>query len=90
MKDDIVIICEIKKGVFMFSYKQQRVIERVGDGEIELIIGKPQRKRSIQQNRWYWGVAIPTIIEGTENPCSKSLKPPTQSKKALHSKICWA
>lgn len=46
------------------SYNQQKILRDFGDTEIEMEIGARKNKRSIQQNRWYWGVAIPIIIDG--------------------------
>ena len=35
-----------------------------GDKDIEISIKKHRRSRSGRQNRWYWGVAVPTVQSG--------------------------
>lgn len=36
-------------------------------GDVEVVVSKPQSKRSIQQNRYLWGVAYKLICEHTGN-----------------------
>ena len=37
------------------------------DGELEVIIRTPRSNRSSNQNRYYWGVMIPMIMDGLKD-----------------------
>jgi hypothetical protein len=43
----------------------RRWLRSLAGDAVELIVRHPRRQRSSQQNRWWWGVAIPLLAEHT-------------------------
>lgn len=39
------------------------LLDKLEGKPLALVIGLNSPKRSVQQNRWYWGVAIPCVLE---------------------------
>lgn len=39
------------------------IVKALAGKRIELVIRKPKSKRSLDQNAWWWGVAVPMIAE---------------------------
>jgi hypothetical protein len=57
-----------------FLWVQPNLMARAGE-EIEIRINHPKKKRSDKQNRWYWGVAIRTIIERLKEQSGETYAP---------------
>lgn len=58
---------KVEKGkvVLLDEQSYNLLVWSLNKKEIELTIGKPQRKRSNQENRYYWGVVIKILSEYT-------------------------
>lgn len=40
-----------------------RTLESLAGKQIEIVIRKPKSKRSLEQNAWHWGIAVPMIAD---------------------------
>jgi hypothetical protein len=60
----VELIADIVDGdIRIIGFDQSRQILSTFNGDrVQIRISKHSPKRSDQQNRWYWGVCIPTII----------------------------
>jgi len=60
----IELIADIVEGdIRIINLDQSRqVLSRFNGNRVQIRVTKHSPKRSDQQNRWYWGVAIPCII----------------------------
>ena len=45
------------------SKRLAATLAKLAGKRIEVVIRKPKSKRSVQQNAWWWGIAVPMIAE---------------------------
>ena len=57
-------------------------IESLEGEQVTVKIEKVKRKRSDKQNRWYWGVAVPTVMKGIEKQTGEKY-----DKETIHAMI---
>ncbi len=79
-------IAKIEQGQIIFSNREilQLQVQSLEGKDVAVRIQKLVRKRSDRQNRWYWGVAIPTIIRGIEEQNGEVLDKSTAHALALN------
>ena len=79
-------IAKIEQGQIIFSNREilELQIQSLEGKDVAIRIKKLVRKRSDRQNRWYWGVAIPTIIKGIEQQNGEVLDKGTAHALALN------
>jgi hypothetical protein len=79
-------IGKIENGKLVFYNEQilELQIKSLEGKDVSIKIEKVKRKRSDRQNRWYWGVAIPTIINGIKEQNGETLDKETAHALALN------
>jgi len=79
-------IAKIEQGQIIFSNREilELQIQSLEGKNVAVRIQKLVKKRSDRQNRWYWGVAIPTIIKGIEQQKGEILDKGTAHALALN------
>jgi hypothetical protein len=79
-------IAKIEQGQIIFSNREilELQIQSLEGKNVAVRIQKLVKKRSDRQNRWYWGVAIPTIIKGIEEQNGEVLDKSTAHALALN------
>lgn len=79
-------IAKIEQGQIIFSNREilELQIQSLEGKNVAVRIQKLVKKRSDRQNRWYWGVAIPTIIRGIEEQNGEVLDKSTAHALALN------
>jgi len=79
-------IAKIEQGQIIFSNREilELQIQSLEGKNVAVRIQKLVKKRSDRQNRWYWGVAIPTIIKGIEQQSGEILDKGTAHALALN------
>jgi len=62
----IIADARIKQGRLEFKQRSSFLtdVEKLRDGEYIVTVERARRKRSIDQNRYYWGVVVPLVKEG--------------------------
>lgn len=62
------IICKVNEKGHLVPHNEDStrdvLIHTYADKDVEVSIKAHKRKRSDRQNRWYWGVAVPTVQSG--------------------------
>ena len=78
-------IGKVEEGQIVFFNREilELQIQSLEGKDISVKIQKFVKKRSDRQNRWYWGVAIPTIIKGIEEQNGELLEKDTAHALAL-------
>jgi len=59
---------------FLNKFFLNNLLKQFEGQEVSVIITDEKRKRSAQQNNWYWGVAIPVIQEGIKEQTGEKYK----------------
>lgn len=79
-------IAKIQQGQIIFSNREilQLQVQSLEGKDVAVRIQKLVKKRSDRQNRWYWGVAIPSIIKGIEQQNGEVLDKGTAHALALN------
>jgi|TARA_R100000742_G_C4279588_1_gene104611 hypothetical protein len=79
-------IAKVEQGQIIFSNREilELQIQSLEGKNIIVKLQKFVKKRSDRQNRWYWGVAIPTIIRGIEQQNGEVLDKGTAHALALN------
>ncbi len=62
ISDDIVSHAGVTLDINGMRYNRS-ILENFVDKDLTITIDEKKKPRSVAQNAWYWGVAIPTIIE---------------------------
>lgn len=62
----VVAQCRLKNGRLEFGKRAEFLTDlaRFKDGNYTVTVEKTKKKRSIEQNRYYWGVVVPLVWEG--------------------------
>tara|TARA_B100000768_G_scaffold181907_1_gene207315 strand:+ start:3708 stop:4148 length:441 start_codon:yes stop_codon:yes gene_type:complete len=79
-------IAKVEQGQIIFFNREilELQVQSLEGKNVSVRIQKLVRKRSDRQNRWYWGVAIPTIIKGIEQQSGEVLAKDTAHALALN------
>jgi len=61
----VIAQCRIKNGKMEFGKRAEFLtdISRFKDGNYTITIERTKKKRSIEQNRYYWGVVVPLVCK---------------------------
>lgn len=62
----VIESCRIRNGKLELKQKSVFVsdVAKLKDGDYVITIEKQKKKRSIEQNRYYWGVVVPLVKQG--------------------------
>jgi len=62
----VVSEVRIKDGKLDFKQRSSFLqdVSKFKDGDYVITVEKRKKKRSVEQNRYYWGVIVPLVLEG--------------------------